>query len=248
MNDLKRILIIFIAAAIVIGLGFLIKDYADTEGWKTAYKYNIAIPAEKQDEFNYDVDSHQGLVLSRGEFETKKGTKFDDQKESFTYVEEVHERYTRHTQTYSCGSSKHPRTCTRVYYSWDRVGSEEKYADKTTYFGREYPTNNFNLSNFVTRVDGYHRKDFSDRYYYNVVPLKFTASFLTNTSEGTLASAFGGQVKLETVSIEQLRKDSLGYKLVNNVIVTIVAIIVLIGASIGAWSWVWSDGRWSMKD
>jgi len=247
MNDLKRILIIGIAAFIMILLCLWIKDFADTDGWKTAYKYNIAIPAEKQDEFNYDVDSKQGLVLSRGEFETKNGAKFDDQKESFTYVEEVHERYTRHTQTYSCGSSKHPRTCTRVYYSWDRVGSEEKYADKTTYFGREYPTSNFNLSNFVTRVDGYHRKDFSDRYYYNVVPLKFTASFLTNTSEGRIDSAFGGQVKLETVSIEQLRKDSLNYKVVNNVIVTIVAIIILIGASIGAWHWVWADGRWSLK-
>lgn len=225
-----------------------IKDFADTEGWKVAYKYNIAIPAEKKDEFNYDVDSKQGMVISRGEFVTKNGTKFDGQKDKFTYVEEVHEHYTQHTQTYSCGY-KGRSTCTRTYWTWDRVGSEEKYADKITYFGREYNTSQFNISNFSERVDGYHRHTGFDRYYYNVVPLKFTASFLADTSDGTIKDAFGNkQVKLETVSIEQLRKDSLSYKVIYNVILTIVSLIILIGMGIVAWNWVWADGRWSLHD
>ena len=126
MNDVKRIIIVAIGLAILLVMCFAIKEHADVEGWKTAYKYNIAITAEDKEQFNYDVDSHQGLVLSRGEFKTLHGVKFDDQKETYTYVQEVHERYTRHTSTYPCGTSKHPRTCTRVYYSWDRVGSKER--------------------------------------------------------------------------------------------------------------------------
>lgn len=270
MNDVKRIIIVAIGAVFAIMLCVTIKNHADVEGWKTAYKYNIAIPATEQDQFNYDVDSKQGLVITQGGFKTAQGIKFDEMTKDFTYVEKVHEHYTRHTETYSCGTPKVPRTCTRTYYSWDRSGSEEKFAPKTTYFGREYDTNIFSFGSMVSTLDacsvttngtggwfeskkGCH-KDWggeyfydgsSDRYYYRAVPLEFTASFLTNTSNGNLASAFSGQILLETKSIEQMRKDSTSYGFWNNVWLVVGSVIILIGMSVLAYSWVMADGKWS---
>jgi hypothetical protein len=65
MNDVKRLIIVGLGVIMAILLCLFIKNHADTDGWKTAYKYHIAITANKKDEFNYDVDSKQGLILWR---------------------------------------------------------------------------------------------------------------------------------------------------------------------------------------
>lgn len=151
-----------------------------------------------------------------------------------------------HTQTYSCGSSKYPRTCTRTYWSWDVVGSEDRYADKTTYRGRDYNSSIFDFSNLSKRLDGYYREDANDRYYYNVVPRQFNAGFIVDTSNGTLSSAFNGRVKLENKSIDRMRKDSRSYEAVNNFMLTLVIILILICMTVLGYKWVMADGKFSL--
>lgn len=275
MNDVKRIIIVACGAVLAVMLVFFIKNHMDTDGWKTAYKYHIAITANKDDQFNYDVDSHQGLVLSHGDFSTKQGAKFDEMNKDFTYVEKVHEHYTMHTQTYSCGTSKAPRTCIRTYWTWDYTGSDEKFADKTSYFNREYNTSTFGYHNLVTKLDAcsvtsankntgffsskhgcskdwggaeYFYEDNDDRYYYNAVPLKFSASFLTDTSKGTLINPFGGRVSLETKSTDQMVKESTSYQFWDNVFMVIGGIVVLIAMIIVGYNWVMADGKWSLDE
>ena len=133
-----------------------------------------------------------------------------------------------HVEHYSCGSSKHRRTCTRVYWSWDVVGREDRYADKITYRGRDYDSSIFDFGNLVKRLDGYYKEDANDRYYYNVVPRQFSAGFIVDTSNGTLTSAFQGKVKLENKSIDQMRKDSRSYQVVNNFTFIVFIIVALI--------------------
>lgn len=271
MNDVKRLILVSCGVVMAILLCLFIKNHADTDGWKTAYKYHIAITASKEDQFNYDVDSHQGLVLSHGDFKTAKGTKFDEMTKDFTYVEKVHEHYTMHTSTYQCGKS----TCVRVYYTWDWDGSDEKFAAKTSYFGRDYSTDTFGYHNMVTKtnaceitvpntdngffsskhgcskgwLDGeYYYDGNDDRYYYNVVPLAFTGSFLTDTSNGKLTSPFGGRISLETRSTDQMVKDSTGYKFWDNFGLVVGAIIVLIAGCILGYNWVMADGKWSLDE
>lgn len=270
MNDVKRIIVVSLCAIVIGMFCFWVKDQADVEGWKTAYKYNIAIPVLEKDQFNYDVDSHQGLVITRGTFKTAHGAKFDEMNQTYTYVEKVHEHYTMHTSTYKCGKS----TCTRVYYTWDITGREETFAEKTNYFGRDYSTSAFSFSNLVQKIGAcsvtpkdesnsffdqkhgckeswgseYYYKDDNDRYYYNAVPLVFTASFLTDTSDGTIKSAFPGRITLEAKSIEQMRKDSTGYKFWHNVFMVIGIIIIMIAAAFLGYQWVMADGKWSMYE
>jgi hypothetical protein len=269
MNDVKRLIIVGLGVIMAILLCLFIKNHADTDGWKTAYKYHIAITANKKDEFNYDVDSKQGLVLSRGEFTTPVGTKFDEMTKVYTYVDKIHQHYTMHVQTYSCGKS----TCTRVYYSWDNVGDEERFAPKTKYLDRSYDTTLFGFHNFVEDIDAcditakdtsgffgtkhgcdsgwgssYYYQDNSDRYYYQAVPLEFTASFITDTSNGTLKSPFGKHVSLEKRSTEQMVKDSTGYQFWNNFGLVIGAIMMLVFGGILGYNWVMADGKWSLNE
>jgi hypothetical protein len=269
MNDIKRVILVTCGAVVFLLLCLFIKNHADTSSWETAYKYKIAIVAEKEDQFNYDVDSKQGLVLSRGEFETKKGTKFDEMKKTFTYVEKVHEHYTMHTETYKCGKS----TCVRTYWTWDWSGSEEKSANIVTYFGRDYSTKMFKFNHLVNKLGAcsvteankntgffskkhgckedwggeYYYQDNDDRYYYNAVPLKFTASFLADTSKN-LTNPFGGRIPLETKSPEQLKTDSTSYQFYHNLAIIIASIIILVGMAVLGYSWVMQDGKWSTTE
>lgn len=246
MNDVKRLIIVGCGVVVAVLLCLFIKNSADTAGFKTAYKYHIAITSTDKSDFNYDVDSHQGLVLTRGEFTEKSGVKFPEMKQTYTYVNKVHQHYTMHVQTYSCGTSKSPRTCTRIYYSWDVVGSEDQEASKISYFGRDYATSTFNLGSFTQNTGGFYYQGGVDRYYYETVPLSFTASFLTDTSNGNLANPFGGSVDLQTKSIDQMVNGSTGYKFWDNFGLVIGAVMALIAGGILGYNWVMADGRWSL--
>jgi len=94
----------------------------------------------------------------------------------------------------------------------------------------------------------YYYTDNDDRYYYNAVPLKFTASFLTDTSNGNLANPFGGRIPLETKSPEQMKTDATSYKFYHNLTLVIASIVVLAGMAVLGYNWVMSDGKWSTKD
>lgn len=248
MNDVKRLAIVACGVVVATLLCLFIKNSADSDGFKTAYKYHIAITSTDKSDFNYDVDSHQGLVLTHGTFTEKSGVKYPEQKQTYTYVNKVHQHYTMHIQSYSCGSSKHPRTCTRIYYSWDTIGSEDQEASKISYLGRGYNTSLFNLSNYESNTGQYYYQGGVDRYYYQVVPLKFTASFITDTSNGTLANPFGGAVDLQTQSIDQMVNSSTGYKFWDNFGLIIGAIMVLIAGGILGYNWVMADGKWSLTE
>ncbi len=272
MNDLKRVIVVFLGLALII-LGVLgIKQLAEDAGYKNQVRYTTAIKAEDATRFNYAVDSQQGNLLVHGNFSTKNENlvKFEEMNQGFTYVERVKQRYTRHTQTYSCGTSKAPRTCTRVYYSWDRIASDDLYAPKIELYGRTYNANQFKYDEFKNEIDckdftepneakgwfsskrgcdgGKYYLDNNNRYYYVTTPQSFSATFLASSMGGGLNPVEENAISLKNRSIEQELEFVGSYKvvafwvaLVFNIIFTIVAIVLAVG-------WVMEDGRWSWHE
>jgi len=272
MNDPKRILIVFLALVLVV-LGVLgIKGLAEDAGYKTQVRYTTAIKAEDAERFNYAVDTQQGNLLVHGDFSTKKENlvKFDEMTQAFTYVERVKEHYTMHTETYSCGTSKHPRTCTRIYYSWDYVSSDEKFAPQIELYGRTYNANQFNYNDFKknTSCEGFtepnkehgwfsskhgcdgdeYYLDNDDRYVYKVAPQSFSATFLASSMGGGLNPVEERSISLKNKSIEQEMHDVGMYKVWAFWIALIVIILITIGACVLAYMWVFEDGEWSLYD
>lgn len=268
MNDPKRILIVFLALVLII-LGILgIKGLAEDAGYKTQVRYTTAIRAEDADRFNYAVDSQQGNLLVHGNFSTKKENlvKFEEMKEGFTYVERIKQHYTRHTQTYPCGKS----TCVRTYYSWDRVGSDEKFAPQIELYGRTYNANQFNYSDFKQEIDckdftepneakgwfsskrgcdnGKYYLDNNDRYYYVIAPQSFSATFLASSMGGGLNPVEEDSISLKNASIEQELEAVGSYKVWAFWIVLIFIILLTGIAAFLAWAWVMDDGRWSLHE
>ncbi len=272
MNDIKRIIIVALAFVVVL-LGVLgIKNIAEDEGYKNQVRYTTAIKAENAQYFNYAVDTQQGNLLVHGEFSTKKENlvKFEEMKQGFTYVERVKQHYTMHTETYSCGSSKHPRTCTRVYWSWDRVSSDEIYSPQIELYGRTYKADQFSYGEFKNEIDckgftepneargwfsskrgcdnGKYYLDSDDRYYYVVAPQVFSATFLASSTGGGLHPVNEGAISLKNKSIKEELHDVGMYKVWAYWITFVVVLLLFIGACYLAYAWVMEDGEWSLYD
>lgn len=272
MNDPKRILVVATVFTLVV-LGVLgLKGVAEDAGYKNQVKYTTAVRVEDEQHFNYAVDTQQGNLLAHGLFTTKKEhlVKFEEMTKAYTYVERVKEHYTLHTQTYSCGSSKHPRTCTRTYYSWDRVGYEEKYAPYVQLYGREYPANKFNFDNFKQDADcagfsepeavkgwfspkrGCQNKayyiDSDDRYVYKLAPESLSATFLASSMGGGLNPSSEGSITLKNGSVDDELKAVGNYKVWAFWIATVFIVFAAIISVYAAIRWVFDDGEWSLHD
>lgn len=273
MNDPKRIIIVLLGLIFVGICALGIKGHMDSEGYKNQVNYITAVQSTKADDFNYIVDSQQGRVLATGQFTTKDHlAKFPEMTKGFTYVARTRQHYTMHT--YETCSGK-PTVCTtHVYYSWDDRETDEKYANKVTLFGRNYNATLFNFGDFKQDADAcsitpknkntgffdskhgceeswlggqYYYIDNDDRYFYEVVPTQLTATFLA-TTYGGLKPFNEDSITLQNKNIPQVLKDVGQYQLISFWVVTILIILLTIGAGFAAYAWVMEDGVWSLDE
>lgn len=178
MNDYKRVLLVVLGAILLLPVGFGIRQAINAEGEKNARMYNTAIQATEQDRFNYAVDSHQGKVLTYGQFTPTNLVKFPEMSKEFAYVEKTKETYNRHertvcetkyrtetqTQTVSDGEGGYTTETVTVevpyeechqeeYYSWDYESSDEQSTPAWMLHGREYPATTFKTGQFEQGAD-----------------------------------------------------------------------------------------------
>jgi hypothetical protein len=270
MNDPKRIIIVFLGAAMAALCFFGIKGHIDSEGYKKQFNYVTAVQATDADHFNYDVDSQQGRVLSSGTFiiNPKESVKFDEMNKSYGYVKRTEEHYTMHTrESCSTDSDGNEHCHTETYYTWDSVNDDVKQSPNITYFGRTYPIGLFRTGQFIHDQDceefmksgsgggwfdtkkgcleGDNYIDDDNRYTYDVMPLTFSGTFLAST-EGGLHPLNEDAITLEQKNIPQVLKDVGQYRLVGFWVLTVLLIIVFIGACFAAYAWVMQDGIWSL--
>lgn len=269
MNDPKRILIVLLALITLSVCAFGIKGHMDSDGYKNQVNYTTAIQSTTKDDFNYIVDSQQGRVLANGTFTTKgeKQAKFDEMNKGYTYVNRVKEHYTMHTRTVCSGSGKSESCHTEVYYTWDEVSSDDSYADKISFMGRNYPPTLFDYSQYASDtdcdkfspavtgtgwletkhgcIDGNFYLDDDNRYVYNTVPTTFNATFLA-TTYGGLKPFQENAITLQNKSIAKVLHDVGRYQLIGFWFVLILIILLTISGIIVAYNWVMADGMWSL--
>jgi hypothetical protein len=67
----------------------------------------------------------------------------------YMYVEKVKEKYTKHTRTVTkyktVNGKRKSYTTTETYWTWDRVGSEDKKCNEVTFCGITFNVNKFDI-------------------------------------------------------------------------------------------------------
>lgn len=194
----------FLGFTIAMGIGFSITNLIRERQYETAKMYNTAVQADEAERFNYAIDSRQGNLLGSGIFTAKDTVTIEELAGEYFRIEKDKERYTRHTETYSCGTEESPRTCTRTYYTWDYAGGDEFVSQTLVLYSREYPSSLFSVSLSrrldcdVIKIDckdgyryeenrGFWGASVGDiRWYYKVVDTSFFGTILASTLGGSL--------------------------------------------------------------
>lgn len=273
MNDYKRVLLVVLGAILLLPVGFAAKAGIDAGGAKNARMYNTAIQATETDRFNYAIDSHQGKLLGSGEFKPNKLVKFPEMSKQYAAVDKTKEEYTMHTRevctdTYDAEGNVSGESChTETYYTWDNAGTDSLETPTYKLHGRDYPASLFNTGVFSHSVDcnefmkqgddggwfgdakgctgGYYYTDGDTRYEYDVIDTNgFSAAFIADVSNGTLAPLTGSHISLERKSVEQMVKDANNYHTPGIAFIVFWWILILSAMGGIAYAWSMNDDRW----
>lgn len=123
----REILASITIIAIMLIIGFVIGDKIYTAEMNANSRYDAALHIEDKELFQYGMDTNVGDAFVYGELKAVDTVSYPELDDEYMYIEKVKEEYTRHTRTItkkrSDGSTY---TETEVYWTWDKVGSEEK--------------------------------------------------------------------------------------------------------------------------
>lgn len=150
--------------------------------------YNKAVKIESKDLFQYGMDTNVGNAFVYGELKAVDTVTYPEIGGEYMYVEKVKEQYTMHTRTvvYTTGSGKNMKTHTRVetYWTWDRVGSEDKKCKEISFCGITFNSNKIDIpeTDYINTI----KESSHVRYKYYGTGTNFKGTIFTDLRNKTI--------------------------------------------------------------
>lgn len=127
--------------AVMLLVGVLISSKISERQLDANEIYNKAVKIDSIDLFQYGMDTNVGNAFVYGDLEAVDTVTYPEIGGEYTYVERVKEKYTRHTKRVKSGKTYR----TKVYWTWDRVGSEELICKEISFCGVIFDSNKIDL-------------------------------------------------------------------------------------------------------
>lgn len=187
--------------AVMILFGVLISEKISEHQMDKNEVYNKAVKIESTDLFQYGMDTNVGNAFVYGDLVAIDTVTYPEIGGEYMYVEKVKERYTRHTRTktYTDSNGK-TKTKTEVYWTWDRVGSEDKLCDEVSFCNVTFDTNKIDIP-YADYIDTI-KESLHVRYKYYGVGTNHTGTIFTELKDKTIkdnTSFYGNMTIDETV-------------------------------------------------
>ena len=223
---LVSIIIFLVMGAIGISIDTRITDHFIENN----SKYQKAVKIRDKDTLDYLISTKAGNSLVEGKVKASGTVSFKEINGEYSYVEKIKEVYTMHTrtvcETVGSGKIQHEVCHLETYWTWDRAGSEPKYAKEMSIYGHKLDTryaleeissSRLNLSKNIN--DQYKQKKDGNciyesghvRYYYKYIPKSFKGVIYTNFAKK--AKSFKNY-SLERATIKELvekEKESINF-------------------------------------
>ena len=239
MEVTKREIIISIAITVImLVIGFFISgEITDAQNEKDA-EYIKATHIDNKELFQYGMNTNVGNAFVYGDLQAVDTVTFDEIGGEYMYVEKVKEKYTRRTRTVTKtkrvnGKTK-SYTKTEVYWSWDRVNSEDKTCNEIVFCEITFPTNKIQIpsAEYIDTIN----ESSHIRYKYYGTPIKHTGTIYTKLSDKTISD---NTTFYENISIDQLLKNFTSH--VGNFLFWFIWIIFTIASVYG---FCYLDNKW----
>ena len=193
MNDFKitkrEVLFSVIIISIMLLIGIVIHGSINDKLMLKYQKYNTAIQIENDsDLFAYGMKTNIGYSFVYGDLKAVDTVTYPEIGGEYSYVEKIKEKYTRHTRTVTKTRTVNGKTQTytetETYWTWDRVGSEDKKCKEISFCGVVFDSDKINLpsSKHIDTI----RESSHIRYKYYGTDIEFTGTIFTELKDNTI--------------------------------------------------------------
>lgn len=234
----REILASISIVAILLLAGFLISDRVSDYQLDRNEKYNTALKIQSQDIFEYGMRTNVGNAFVYGELKAVDPVTYPELSDSYMYIEKVEEEYTKHTRrvahTRTVNGKSQTYYTTETYWTWDRVGSEEKVCKELSFLNNIFESKKIIIpaSDYIETI----KESSRIRYKYYGVGTSYEGTLFTKLKDGTISDRsdfYKNQTIEETV--EYLESDFLLY-------LFWICWIVFIGTCV--YGFYYLDNRW----
>lgn len=176
--------------AVMILIGVLISSKISEHHMDKNEIYNKAVKIESTDLFQYGMDTNVGNAFVYGDLKAVDTVTYPEIDGEYMYVEKVKEKYTMHTRTVTrtrtVNGKTQSYTTTETYWTWDRVGSEDKKCNEVTFCGITFNVNKFDIpsSHHIDTI----KESSHIRYKYYGVGTEFTGTIFTDLRNKTISN------------------------------------------------------------
>lgn len=186
----REVIASVVIIAIMLMIGFAISGkISDYQNDKNA-EYQKAIHVSDHEMFEYGMQTNVGNAFVYGDLKAVDTVTYPEIDGQYMYVEKIKEKYTQHTRTvtYTTGSGKNRQTHTRVetYWTWDKVGSEDKMCKEISFCEVIFDSNKIDLpgTNYIDTV----KESSRIRYKYYGVNTQYTGTLYTSLKDNTITN------------------------------------------------------------
>lgn len=190
--------------AIMLLFGVLISGKISEHQMDKNEVYNKAVKIESTDLFQYGMDTNVGNAFVYGDLKAVDTVTYPEIGGKYMYVEKVKEKYTRHTRTVTktrtINGKTQTYTDTEVYWTWDRVGSEDQKCKQISFCGITFDSNKIDIpgTNYIDTI----KESGKIRYKYYGTGTEFTGTIFTSLKDKTITDCtdfYNGLTIEETV-------------------------------------------------
>lgn len=171
--------------AVMLLIGVLISSKISEHQMDANEIYNKAVKIESTDLFQYGMDTNVGNAFVYGNLVAVDTVTYPEIGGEYMYIEKVKEKYTKHTRTVTYKDSKgKTHTKKETYWTWDRVGSEDKKCQEITFCGVIFDSNKINFPS--TELIDTIKESSHIRYKYYGVGTNYTGTIFTDLRDQTI--------------------------------------------------------------
>ena len=198
----REVLISIIIISVMIVFGVMIHGSIEDSLMLKHQEYNLALQVDSnKDMFEYGMKTNVGNAFVYGIVKCLDPVTFEEIGGEYSSVEKVKERYTRHvrivTETYTdANGNVKTRTKEEVYWSWDRIDSWNKHANRISFLDVEFEYGEISLGgeSYITTI----KESSHIRYKYYGAPIEKTGTLYTKLENNTInQSSFHGGMTIE---------------------------------------------------
>ena len=148
--------------------------------------YNKAVKIDNTDLFQYGMDTNVGNAFVYGDLVAVDTVTYPEIGGEYMYIEKVKEKYTKHTRTVTYKDSNgKTHTKKEIYWTWDRVDSEDKKCQEITFCGITFNSNkiDFPSTDYIDTI----KESSHIRYKYYGVGTNYMGTIFTDLRDKTIS-------------------------------------------------------------